>query len=103
MNDEFNVHKSKGDCGYSMLIAIIHVQMAAVRYNGDINIASLFPTPTPLTWSPASAVLKLQFIKSSCTLSRKSMNLLEYEGGPETFSFVLTVKSRSNLAKQLFF
>lgn len=61
MNDEFNMHKSKGDCEYSMLMAIIHVQMAAVRYRSDTNIASLFPTPTPLTCSP------LQY--TSCSLS----------------------------------
>lgn len=99
VNDEFNMHKSKGDCECSMLMPIIHVQMAATRYRGEINIASLFPTPAPLSCSPMSAVHKLQFIKWSW---RKAMNLLEYEGVPETFSFDTTVKLWSNLAKQIF-
>lgn len=64
VNDEFNMHKSKGDCEYSMLMPI-HVQMAAARYRGDINIASLFPILTPFTCSPVSAVHKLQFIRWS--------------------------------------
>lgn len=103
MNDEFNMHKSKGDCEYSMLMAIIHVQMAAVRYRSDTNIASLFPTPTPLTCSPLSAVHKLQFIKWSSTLGRKAMNLLGCEGVPETFSFDIIVERWCNSAKQLGF
>jgi len=32
-----------------MLMAGIHVQMTAVRCRDDINIASLFPAPTPIT------------------------------------------------------
>lgn len=100
---EFNMHKSTGDCDYSMLMAIIHVQMAAARYRGDINTASLFPTPTPLSCSPVSAAHKLQFIKWSWTLWRKARNLLGYKGVPETFSFDITVKLQSNLAKQLSF
>lgn len=103
MNDEFNMHKSTGDCDYSMLMAIIHVQMAAARYRGDINTASLFPTPAPLSCSPVSAVHKLQFIKWSWTLWRKVRNLLGYKGVPEIFSFDITVKLQSNLAKQLSF
>lgn len=64
VNDEFNMHKSKGDCEYSMLMAITHVQMAAARYRGDINIVSLFPTPTPAHLHNS---LCLQY--TSCSLS----------------------------------
>lgn len=60
VNDEFNMHKSKGDCEYSMLMAINHVQMAAARYRGDINIASLFPTPTPTPTHLLSCVCSTQ-------------------------------------------
>lgn len=35
-----------------MPMAGIHVQMTAVRYRDNINIASLFPAPTPLTHPP---------------------------------------------------
>lgn len=43
-----------------MLMASIHVQMTAVRYRDDINIASLFSAPTPITHSPLVYVCSAQ-------------------------------------------
>lgn len=100
MNDEFNMHKRKGDWEYFMLMAGIHVQMTAVRYRDDINIASLFPAPTPLTHPPL-AVHRLQFIKWTSTLWRKALNLLGCEGVSGAFSFDIIVQLWFNLAKQL--
>lgn len=58
MNDEFNMHKSKGDQDCSVLMAGIHVQMTAARYRDDINIASLFLTQT--THPPLACVCSTQ-------------------------------------------
>lgn len=38
----------------------IHVQMTAVRYRDNINIASLFPAPTPVTHPPLACVHSTQ-------------------------------------------
>lgn len=35
-----------------MLMAGVHVQMMAVRYRDNINIASCFPAPVPITHAP---------------------------------------------------
>lgn len=43
-----------------MLMAGIYVQMTAVRYKNDINIASLFPAPTPLSHPPLACVCSTQ-------------------------------------------
>lgn len=35
-----------------MLMASVHVHMMPVRYRDNINIASCFPAPTPITHAP---------------------------------------------------
>lgn len=56
-----------------MLMASIHVQMTAVRYRDDINIASLFPAPTPITHSPLVCAFPLLFFSYTPLLSEKKL------------------------------
>lgn len=87
-----------------MLMASIHVQMTVVRYRDDINIASLFPAPTPITYSPLVCAFSLLFFFYAPLLSEKKvMNLLEYKGVPEVFSFYILVKIWFNMTKLLCF